>query len=548
MSRIIVYSDYISPEKKSHLINNLEYISTRDGVALNLEDSNYNFILDENYKEYSISNAQRSLINEILLKYPGLESSPEYKELKEESNMLTASKFITSAMERIRNANLSNSIYLNYISERPGVEKYNGELHGLFDKNGIADLEQYKNELENNQSNVYRHVISLKRMDAEMLGYDQRESWENLIRAKVLTLAKEMKIPDSDFKWVCAFHNEGHHPHVHLMCWSESGKFGYLDEKGIEKFKSALANTIFDTELWLVKELKNEYRDELENSFKEEIENKLNEFKEFKITEDEENMIYKKINELSSKVNTLGKPFYAYQKKEVKLLVDDLVSEILQNEKLNGLVTQYASSHQELIKIYQSNPEKINEEIQKFLNRLIHPEQKDRKVLHNVILKTAYEFRNNTDKQIEIINKCIQLDTKFLSEKNLIDKYSVVLQNYDIDIDQSITVLEQISKDRDLIIESLFNANHLNNQEKGIKMKDFFSVNRTLEKQIIDDKRSELFAYQVEKTKLPGILFARLHGLIKDRTFEEQVSHFRRLNLIHRDLLHKKKQTISKNG
>ncbi len=548
MSRIIVYSDFLSPEKKAHLINNLEYISTRDGVSLNLTDSNYDFILDESYKEYSVSNAQKSLMNEIILKYPGLESSEEYKNFKKESNMYTASHFITSAIDRIRNINLSNPIYLNYISERPGVEKYNGELHGLFDKNGIADIEQYKHELENNQSNVYRHVISLKRLDAEMLGYDKRESWENLIRAKVLTLAKEMEIPDSDFKWVCAFHNEGHHPHVHLMCWSESGEYGYLDEKGIEKFKSTLANTIFDTEMWLIKELKNEYRDELENSFKEEIESKLNEFKEFKITEDEENIIYEKLNKLSSKVNTLGNPFYAYQKKEVKLLVDDLVSEILQNEKLGDLVIQYASSHQELIKIYQSNPEKIDEEIQNFLNRLIHPEQKDRKVLHNAILKTAYEFRNNTDKQIEIINKCIQLDTKFLSEQKLIDKYSVVLQNYDIDVDLSISVLEQISEDKDLIIESLFNANHLPNQEKWLKMRDFFSVNRTLEKQMIYDKRSELHAYQVEKMKLPGILFARLQGLIKDRTFEEQVSHFRRLNLIKKDLLQKKKQTISKNG
>lgn len=547
MSRIIVYSDYISPEKKSHLINNLEYISTRDGVALNLEDSNYDFILDENYKEYSVSNAQKSLMNEIITKYPGFESSEEYKNFKKESNMYTASHFIVSAMDRIRNSNLSNSIYLNYISERPGVEKYNGELHGLFDKNGIADIEHYKNELENNQSNVYRHVISLKRMDAELLGYDKRESWENLIRTKVLTLAKEMGIPDSDFKWVCAFHNEGHHPHVHLMCWSESGEYGYLDEKRIEKFKSTLANTIFDTEMWLIKELKNEYRDELENSFKEEIENRLNKFKEFKITEGEENIIYQKLNELSSKVNTLGKPFYAYQKKEVKLLVDDLVSEILQNEKLNGLVSQYASSHQELIKIYQSNPEKIDEEVNHFLNRLIHPEQKDRKVLHNAILKTVYEFRNNTDKQIEIINKCIQLDTRFLSEQDLIDKYSVVLQNYDIDIDQSISVLEQISENRDLIIESLFNANHLERQEKTLKMKDFFSVNRVLEKQAIYDKRIELDAYQVEKLKLPSILFARLHALIKDRTFEEKVSHFRRLNLINKDLLYKKKQNISKN-
>ena len=46
-------------------------------------------------------------------------------------------------------------------------------------------------------------------------------------------------------RWYAAFHNEGHHPHVHLMVYSAKDNDGYLMEKSIEAMRSELAHDIF---------------------------------------------------------------------------------------------------------------------------------------------------------------------------------------------------------------------------------------------------------------------------------------------------------------
>ena len=58
-----------------------------------------------------------------------------------------------------------------------------------------------------------------------------------------------MKIPLEQFRWYAAFHNEGHHPHVHMVCYSADGKSGFLTKDGLAKIKSGLAKEIFRQEL-----------------------------------------------------------------------------------------------------------------------------------------------------------------------------------------------------------------------------------------------------------------------------------------------------------
>lgn len=60
MSRLIIYSDYLNTKQKTHLINNLEYIATRDGVALNLNDESFRFVLDMTYADKSVSQNQKN--------------------------------------------------------------------------------------------------------------------------------------------------------------------------------------------------------------------------------------------------------------------------------------------------------------------------------------------------------------------------------------------------------------------------------------------------------------------------------------------------------
>ena len=72
-----------------------------------------------------------------------------------------------------------------------------------------------------------------------------------------------MNIPPSDFRWYAAFHDEGHHPHVHMMAWSVKPGQAYLNQEGIRKIKSELTRDIFQGELLRLYEQKRSSRDEL---------------------------------------------------------------------------------------------------------------------------------------------------------------------------------------------------------------------------------------------------------------------------------------------
>ena len=58
-----------------------------------------------------------------------------------------------------------------------------------------------------------------------------------------------MNIPPQDFRWYAAFHDEGDHPHVHMMAWSVKPGQAYLSQDGIRQIKSKLTNDIFQQEM-----------------------------------------------------------------------------------------------------------------------------------------------------------------------------------------------------------------------------------------------------------------------------------------------------------
>lgn len=112
--------------------------------------------------------------------------------------------------------------------------------------------------------------ISLKRKDAQKLGYDNAKAWRDMLRSKAGTIAKSMRIPSSDLRWYAAFHNEGTHPHIHLITYS-AGKEPHITRKGLEKFKSEFAQEIFKQDLYNIYEEQNRYRNDLRKMGKDKI-------------------------------------------------------------------------------------------------------------------------------------------------------------------------------------------------------------------------------------------------------------------------------------
>ena len=146
--------------------------------------------------------------------------------------------------------------YMEYMAERP-------RSHGLFGDQDNIDLAAAIQAVNEYPGNIWTHIISLKREDAERLGYDHALPWRNLLRAHRNDIAAAMHIQPQDFRWYAAFHDEGDHPHVHMMAWSVKPGQAYLNTDGIRKIKSVLTNDIFHQEMLHIYEQKSASRDEL---------------------------------------------------------------------------------------------------------------------------------------------------------------------------------------------------------------------------------------------------------------------------------------------
>ena len=223
--------------------------------------------------------------------------------------------------------------YLKYIGTRKGVEllpsgymEYMAErprAHGLFGDEGSVDMDAAMKELNEYPGNIWMHVISLKREDAERLGYDHAAQWRNLIRTHRNEIAAAMNIPPSDFRWYAAFHDEGGHPHIHMMAWSAKPGQAYLSKDGIKKIKSVLTNDIFKQEMLHTYEQKSASRDDLVRRTREEIKSLV---QETQASIGDHPEVESLMMTLAAQLETVkGKKKYGYLPKAVKKTVDEIV-------------------------------------------------------------------------------------------------------------------------------------------------------------------------------------------------------------------------------
>ena len=141
----------------------------------------------------------------------------------------------------------ADGIYMHYIATRPRAEKHEG--HGLFGAEAHVDLKQAMQELNAHEGNVWTIIYSLRREDAARLGYDNAASWRALLQSKQADFAEAMQIPPSQLHWYAAFHDEGDHPHIHTMLWSDDPKYGFLRKDKLLHLQSVLTNMIYADEL-----------------------------------------------------------------------------------------------------------------------------------------------------------------------------------------------------------------------------------------------------------------------------------------------------------
>lgn len=267
--------------------------------------------------------------------------------------------------------------YLEYIAERP-------RSHGLFSADGPADLEQTMEKINAHAGPVWTFIYSLKREDAARLGYQNGESWRRLLLAHQTELAAAMKIPPSSFRWCAAFHDEKHHPHIHMMAWSADPKQGYLTEKGIEQMRSQLSNDIFQDELLSLYQEKDLSYQEVRDAAMEAIGRLIREMKSGLC---DSPVIAGQMETLAGMLAEVkGKKVYGYLKKPVKAQVDAIVDELARIPEVAECYEHWNRLRDELERYYKDTPRE-----HKPLSQ-----QQEFKAIKNMVIREAEELRLGT--------------------------------------------------------------------------------------------------------------------------------------------------------
>ena len=313
MARLIVKSPYIKCNGKNSAGGYMRYIATRERVELIQDDR-------------PPTRKQEQLIAKLVKDFPAAREMDEYADYQEHPTKANASAFISLALEENWSDVQKSDGYMKYIATRPRAERLGS--HGLFgDKDGV-ELDKAMAELENYTGNVWTHIISLKRNDAERLGYNNARAWRNLLRAHRNNIAAAMNIPPQDFRWYAAFHDEGNHPHVHVMAWSAKPDQAYLSQDGIRQIKSKLTNDIFQQEMLHLYEQKTVSRDQLVREARQAMRELVQQMKSRICDHPEAERL---MQELALQLETVkGKKSYGYLPKKQKALVDEIVDQMEQ--------------------------------------------------------------------------------------------------------------------------------------------------------------------------------------------------------------------------
>ena len=369
MAKLILKSPYIkSPYIKSTggASGYLKYIATRERVEIIPDDR-------------PPTRKQEQLITKLVKDFPEVKELYEYGDYMDKPTKANASAFITLALESNWDSVMQSERYMKYIATRPRAERL-GE-HGLFGDSDGIDLDAAMNELENYAGNVWTHIISLKRKDAARLGFDNAAAWRDLLRAHRNDIAAAMKIPSNDFRWYAAFHDEGEHPHVHMMAWSAKPGQAYLSRDGIRQIKSTLTNHIFQNEMLHLYEQKSVSRDELVRDARKAMLEMVRSMKEGICNHpDAERLMLELALQLEA---VKGKKSYGYLPKPQKKLVDRIVDEM---ERLPSVRKCY-----EQWQILQGKVDAYYHD--KELKRVPLSQQKEFRSIKNAVIKEAENIR-----------------------------------------------------------------------------------------------------------------------------------------------------------
>lgn len=368
MPRIIFKCPYLKGGAKSasHLNNYVRYMATREGAQH----------LAPDLARCPVTEPQKQLVERLLRDFPLSRGLFEYEDYVEAPTQGNASEFITRALEDNADQISKRENYVDYIASRPRAQRRGS--HALFtDTDDPLVLSQIADAVAHHPGNIWLPIISLRREDAARLGYDDAAQWRELLTGFAPEMAEAMKIPVEQFRWYAAFHDEAHHPHLHMVCFSADGKSGYLNTDGIEKIKADLAKEIFRQELHELFSQQTMRRNALTQDARELLQ---------QITEQMQNgtlenpKIERLMASLSDQLKTVkGKKQYGYLKAPLKSVVDEIMDELQKDARISQAYGLWYELRDEVLRTYRKDLPK----------RLPLSRQKEFRQIHNLVIQEA---------------------------------------------------------------------------------------------------------------------------------------------------------------
>lgn len=372
MPRLIFKCPYIKGGTSAacaHLENYVQYMATRNGVER----------IDPGCDGWQATKRQKEMIKQILRDFPLSRGMFEYEDYLMTPTRSNASEFITRALEDNYDRIAKMDNYLNYIATRPRAQRIGS--HGLF--TGAEDslvLAQIAEAVAMHPGNVWLPIISLRREDAARLGYDKADEWKALLSKYAMDMAEAMKIPWEDFRWYAAFHDEAHHPHVHMVCFSADPSKGFLTKQGIAQIKSGLAKEIFRQDLTELYQKQTQRRNELNTDAQAALRGVIEEMQSGNI---QNAHIEERLQYLADRLRFLsGKKQYGYLKAPLKAVVDEIVDELAKDPRVASAYNLWYELREDVLRTYKDDlPE-----------RLPLSEQKEFKRLKNLVIEEAVKL------------------------------------------------------------------------------------------------------------------------------------------------------------
>ena len=456
MAKLIVKSPYIKCGGEKSAGGYLKYIATRERVEIIPDDR-------------PPTRKQEQLIAKLVKGFPDSKTLLEYEDYLSHPTKATASALITLTLEENWDKVQSMEGYTKYIALRPRAERL-GE-HGLFGDDDDVDLSRVMDELDHYNGNVWTHIISLHREDAERLGYDHADAWRTLLRTHRNDIAAAMKIPPEDFRWYAAFHDEGNHPHVHMMAWSVKPNQAYLSKDGIRQIKSTLTNQISRQELLHVYEQKSKSRDELVAEARKAMLELAKAMREMTCIHPEaEQMIWKLSKQLST---VAGKKTYGYLTKPMKKLVDEIIDQMARLPTVDACYQTWWELQCQVEDYYSEDKKRIRPPLS---------QQKEFRQIKNAVIREAEHIR---------MNKFSFEDEEMQDDGEQISAYAMSYECQDLqsmanddsfpleERDEAAEQLEQLAEDGDAYAQYIIGTAY---RDGGLLIPDMVKAQKLLER------------------------------------------------------------------